>query len=161
MGALGYTLQTPEEEKFLQSKDELLAKIKTYMAGRAAEELIGVSPTSGASNDIENATGIARAMITRFGMSDRFGMMGLATVESQYLEGRASLNCGDDTASQIDEEVKNLIKQSYEDAKNMLIENRDILDHIAGYLYRQETITGKEFMQIFCKMKGIDIPETK
>ena len=161
MGALGYTLQTPEEEKFLQSKDELLAKIRTYMAGRAAEEIIGGSPTSGASNDIEQATNIARAMITRFGMSEKFGMMGLATVESQYLEGRASLNCGDETASLIDEEVKKIIADAYNDAKNMLIENRDILDHIAGYLYKQETITGKEFMQIFCRMKGIEVPETK
>ncbi|MCR4782119.1 MAG: ATP-dependent zinc metalloprotease FtsH [Lachnospiraceae bacterium] len=161
MGALGYTLQTPEEEKFLQTKDELIAKMTTFMAGRAAEVLIGESPSSGASNDIEQATNIARAMITRFGMSEKFGMMGLATVESQYLEGRASLNCGDETASVIDEEVKSLLKKCYDDAMNLLVENRDILDHISGYLYRQETITGKEFMKIFCRMKGIDIPETK
>jgi cell division protease FtsH len=162
MGALGYTLQTPEEEKFLETKEELLTRIKTFTAGRVAEELIFESPTSGASNDIEQATAIARNMITRFGMSETFGMMGLATVESQYLDGRASLNCGDETASVIDKEVKKLIDACYQDAKRMLVENRDILDHIAGYLYKHETISGKEFMKIFRRMKNLpeDTEET-
>lgn len=161
MGALGYTLQTPEEEKFLETRDELLARIRTLMAGRAAEEIIIDSPTSGAANDIEQATSLARNMVTRFGMSDRFGMMGLATVQSQYLNGQASLNCGDETASQIDEEVRNIIQTCHDDAKRMLEENKDILDHIAGYLYRHETITGREFMEIFCRMKGIPVPHTE
>jgi cell division protease FtsH len=161
MGALGYTLQTPEEEKFLETKDELLARIRTLMAGRAAEEIIIDSPTSGAANDIEQATSLARNMVTRFGMSDRFGMMGLATVQSQYLNGQASLNCGDETASQIDEEVRNIIKTCHDDAKRMLEENKDILDHISGYLYKHETITGREFMEIFCRMKGIPVPHSE
>ncbi len=159
MGALGYTLQTPEEEKFLESKDELLAKIRTYMAGRAAEEIIGGSPTSGASNDIEQATNIARAMITRFGMSEKFGMMGLATVENQYLEGRASMTCGEQTASIVDNEVLSIITSSYQKAMEMLAENREILDKISEYLYEKETITGKEFMKIFRKAKGISESE--
>lgn len=161
MGALGYTLQTPEEEKFLQTKDEMLSSIRTLMAGRAAEELILSSPTSGAADDIEKATSIARNMITRFGMSKEFGMMGLATVESQYLGGRASLTCGEETASKIDEDVRTTIESMFLEAKKMLIENREILDHIAGYLYKHETITGKEFMTIFCRMKGIDMPDNK
>ena len=159
MGALGYTLQTPEEEKFLQTKDELLAKVRTLMAGRAAEDLIFQSPTSGASNDIEQATSICRNMISRFGMSEKFGMMGLATVESQYLDGRASMQCADETAAILDEEVHDMIQKAYDDAIRMLTENRDILDHISGYLYNRETITGKEFMQIFRRMKGIPEPE--
>ncbi|MEE3356812.1 MAG: ATP-dependent zinc metalloprotease FtsH [Lachnospiraceae bacterium] len=159
MGALGYTLQTPEEEKYLQTKDELLAKIVTYMGGRAAEELIFQSPTSGASNDIEQATNIARNMVTRFGMSDKFGMMGLASVKSQYLDGRAAMECADDTAAVIDEEVRNIIQNAYDEATRMLIENREILDHIAGYLYSRETITGTEFMEIFRRMRGMDEPE--
>ena len=149
MGALGYTLQTPEEEKYLETKDELLAKITTFMAGRAAEVLVFHSATSGAANDIENATKIARAMVTMYGMSDTFGMMCLATVENQYLDGRAGLICGEDTAGQIDKEVLSIINKSYEDAMQMLTENRDILDHISDYLYEKETITGKEFMKIF------------
>ncbi len=161
MGALGYTLQTPEEEKYLQTKDELLAKIATYMAGRAAEELIFESPTTGASNDIEQATNIARNMITRFGMSKKFGMMGLATVESQYLDGRASMECADPTAAMIDEEVREMIQNAYDEAMQMLTENRDILDYIAGYLYQRETITGKEFMEIFRRMKGLPDPEAQ
>ena len=161
MGALGYTLQTPEEEKFLQTKDELLAKITTYMAGRAAEVLVFSSATSGAANDIENATAIARAMVTQYGMSDKFGMMCLATVENQYLDGRAGLICGEDTAGQIDKEVLSIINKSYEDAMQMLTENRDILDHISDYLYEKETITGKEFMKIFREMKGLPQEEDK
>ncbi len=160
MGALGYTLQTPEEEKFLETKEELLAKINTFMGGRAAEELVFGSYTSGAANDIEQATGIARNMVTRFGMSDRFGMMGLATVESQYLEGRASMTCGDKTASLVDDEVLSIITKAYQDAYHMLEENRDILDRISDYLYDKETITGKEFMEIYCEMKGIPMPDT-
>ena len=161
MGALGYTLQTPEEEKYLETKDELLAKITTFMAGRAAEVLVFHSATSGAANDIENATKIARAMVTMYGMSDTFGMMCLATVENQYLDGRAGLICGEDTAGQIDKEVLSIINKSYEDAMQMLTENRDILDHISDYLYEKETITGKEFMKIFRKMKGLPQEEDK
>ena len=155
MGALGYTLQTPEEEKFLQTKEELEAKIVTYMAGRAAEEIVFHSVTSGAANDIEQATKIARAMITQFGMSEKFGMMSLASVENQYLDGRAALNCGEQTASQIDQEVLQMINHSYEEAKRLLNENREVLDKIAEYLYEHETITGKEFMKIFRELKGI------
>ena len=160
MGALGYTLQTPEEEKYLETKDELLAKITTYMAGRAAEVLVFESATSGAANDIEQATKIARAMVTMYGMSDKFGMMCLATVENQYLDGRAGLICGEDTAGQIDKEVLTIINESYETAMNMLRENRDVLDHISEYLNEKETITGKEFMKIFREMKGIPEEES-
>ena len=159
MGALGYTLQTPEEEKYLETKDELLAKITTYMAGRAAEVLVFQSVTSGAANDIEQATKIARAMVTMYGMSDKFGMMCLATVENQYLDGRAGLICGEDTAGLIDEEVLDIINHSYDEAMRMLTENREILDHISEYLYEKETITGKEFMKIFREMKGLPEPE--
>lgn len=156
MGALGYTLQTPEEEKFLETKDELLAKITTFMGGRAAEDIVFDSPTSGASNDIENATSIARNMVTRFGMSEKFGMMGLATVESQYLEGRASMTCGEQTAAEVDKEVYAIVSECYAKAKAMLEENRDVLDQISDYLYEHETITGKEFMKIFNRLKGIE-----
>ena len=159
MGALGYTLQTPEEEKFLQTKEELLAKITTYMAGRAAEMLVFDSATSGAANDIERATTIARAMVTQYGMSDKFGMMCLATVENQYLENRAGLICGEDTAAQIDKQVLSIINSAYEEATQMLTENREVLDHISDYLYEHETITGKEFMKIFRELKGIPEPE--
>ncbi len=161
MGALGYTLQTPEEEKYLQTKEELLAKIRTYMAGRAAEVLVFQSATSGAANDIENATNIARAMITMYGMSDKFGMMCLATVESQYLEGRAGLICGEETASQIDGEVLSIINQCYDEAMTLLSENREILDAIAKRLLEKETITGKEFMEMFHSMKGQSESEEK
>ena len=159
MGALGYTLQTPEEEKFLETKDELIAKITTYMAGRAAEELVFHSATSGAANDIENATKIARAMITQFGMSDKFGMMSLASVDNAYLDGAAHLNCGDETAAQIDEEVRTMIHNCYQEAYHLLEENRGVLDHIADYLYEHETITGKEFMKIFRELKGLPDPD--
>lgn len=159
MGALGYTLQTPEEEKFLETKDELIAKITTYMAGRAAEELVFHSATSGAANDIENATKIARAMITQFGMSDKFGMMSLASVDNAYLDGAAHLNCGDETAVQIDEEVRTMIHNCYQEAYQLLEENREVLDHIADYLYEHETITGKEFMKIFRELKGLPDPD--
>ena len=159
MGALGYTLQTPEEEKYLQTKDELLARITTYMAGRAAEMLVFSSATSGAANDIENATAIARAMVTQYGMSDRFGMMCLATTENQYLDNRAGLICGEDTAAQIDGEVLSIINKCYDEAIRLLTENRECLDRIADYLYEHETITGKEFMKIFREIKGIPEPE--
>lgn len=161
MGALGYTLQTPEEEKYLETKDELLAKITTYMAGRAAEVLVFNSVTSGAANDIENATKIARAMVTMYGMSDKFGMMCLATVQNQYLEGGAGLICGENTASQIDDEVLSIINSSYAEAMKLLDENREILDSISDYLYQKETITGKEFMKMFRDMKGLPDPDEK
>ena len=161
MGALGYTLQTPEEEKFLETKDELIAKIVTYMGGRAAEDIKFGTYTSGAANDIEQATKIARAMVTRFGMSDKFGMMGLATVESQYLDGRASLICGENTAAQIDDEVLQMITDAYAKAKELLTDNMECLDKISDYLFEHETITGKEFMKIFREIKGIPEPEEK
>ncbi len=156
MGALGYTLQTPEEEKFLQTKDELIAKITTYMAGRAAEELVFASATSGAANDIECATNIARAMITQYGMSEHFGLMSLATIDHQYLDGRAALNCGDETAAEIDKEVMELLKKCYDEATRLLSEYRDALDKISDYLYEHETITGKEFMKLFRELTGIE-----
>ena len=158
MGALGYTLQTPEEEKYLETKDELIAKITTYMAGRAAEMLQFNSATSGAANDIENATKIARAMITMYGMSDKFGMMCLATVEQQYLNGSAGLICGEDTAAQIDGEVLTMINTCYNNAYKMLEENKEVLDKISEYLFEKETITGKEFMKMYREIKGIPEP---
>lgn len=161
MGALGYTLQTPEEEKFLQTKDELVAKIKTYMAGRAAEEIVFHSATSGAANDIEMATRIARAMVTQYGMSEEFGMMSLESVENRYLDGRPVLNCGEETAAQIDKVVQKMIKDAYAEATQLLEENREILDRISDYLYEKETITGKEFMKIFREMKGLPEAEEK
>ncbi len=159
MGALGYTMQVPEEEKFLMTKNELAARLVTYMGGRAAEEIVFDSVTTGASNDIEQATKIARAMVTQYGMSEKFGLMGLVTVENQYLDGRASLNCGEDTAAQIDQEVMRILKASYDEAIRLLQENRSILDEIAHYLYEHETITGREFMKIFRELKGISETE--
>ena len=159
MGALGYTLQTPEEEKYLETKDELIAKITTFMAGRAAEVVVFHSATSGAANDIENATKIARAMVTMYGMSDKFGMMCLATVETQYLDGRAGLICGEDTSAEIDKEVLGIINHCYNEATKLLEDNRVILDRISDYLYEKETITGKEFMKMFREMKGIPEPD--
>ena len=154
MGSLGYTLQTPEEEKYLSTKAELEARIVSYMAGRAAEEITCDSVTTGAANDIEMATKIARAMVTQFGMSEKFGLMGLESVESRYLDGRPVMNCGEATAAEIDEEIKDILKRSYDKAKQMLKDNRDILEEITNYLYEHETITGKEFMDIFRRMKG-------
>ena len=160
MGALGYTLQTPEEEKFLDTKEELLAKITTFMGGRAAEDIVFHSVTSGAANDIEQATNIAKSMITRFGMSEKFGMMSLVTVESQYLDGRASMNCAEETAAEVDKEVLKVINSCYAEAVRLLTENREVLDKIADYLYEHETITGKEFMKIFHAVeRGIEIPK--
>ena len=161
MGALGYTMQVPEEEKYLMTRNELIAHLVTYMGGRAAEEIVFESVTTGASNDIEQATKMARAMVTQYGMSEKFGLMGLVTVESQYLDGRASLNCGEETAAQIDQEVMRLLKECYDTAVRLLQENRSILDEISQYLYEHETITGKEFMKIFRNLKGIPEPEEK
>ena len=149
MGALGYTMQVPEEEKYLNSKKELESQIVVLLAGRAAEDIEFGDVTTGASNDIERATKLVRAMITQYGMSERFGLMGLAEVESQYLGGKAYLNCGDETATEIDHEVMKALKAAYEQARQILLDNKDALDRIAGYLIIQETITGKEFMQIF------------
>lgn len=159
MGALGYVMQVPEEEKYLMTKDELKAQLVTYMGGRAAEELHFDSVTTGASNDIEKATKIARAMITQYGMSEKFGLMALESVENRYLDGRAVLNCGDETAAQIDEEVKSLLAECYAEAKRLLSENEEIHKAIADFLYEKETITGKEFMKIFRELKGIPEPE--
>ena len=158
MGALGYVMQTPEEEKFLNTKKELEAMIVVALGGRAAEEIVFDTVTTGASNDIEQATKIARAMITQYGMSDRFGLMGLESIQNRYLDGRPVLNCGEATASQIDEEVMRMLKGSYEEAKRLLSENRDALDRIAAFLIEKETITGKEFMKIFREVKGIPEP---
>ena len=159
MGALGYVMQVPEEEKFLNTKKELEAMLVGYLGGRAAEELVFDTVTTGASNDIEQATKVARAMITQYGMSEKFGLMGLATQQSQYLDGRAVLNCGDDTATEVDQEVMELLQRSYEEAKRMLSENREALDKIAEFLIERETITGKEFMKIFRQVKGIPEPD--
>lgn len=158
-GALGYVMTTPEEEKYLMTKEELNCRLVTFMAGRAAEEIVFDSVTTGASNDIEQATNIARAMITQYGMSEKFGLMCLESIESRYLDGRAVLNCGEATASMIDEEVKQLLKKSYDTAMNLLKENRQVLDHIAEYLYEKESITGKKFMEIYRKEKGIETIE--
>lgn len=155
MGALGYVMQVPEEEKFLNTKNELDAMLVGLLAGRAAEELVFGNVTTGASNDIEKATKIARAMITQYGMSEKFGLMGLASVEDQYLGGRAVLNCGDATATEIDHEVMIMLKGAYEEAKRLLSQHRNTLDQIADFLIQKETITGKEFMEIFRKAEGL------
>lgn len=158
MGALGYVMQVPEEEKFLNTKKELDAMLVTALAGRAAEELVFETVTTGASNDIEKATRIARAMVTQYGMSEKFGLMGLETKESQYLSGHTYLNCGDATAAEIDLEVMRILKEAYEEAKRLLSENREAMDEISEFLIERETITGKEFMKIFRKVKGIPEP---
>ena len=160
MGALGYVMQVPEEEKYLNTKKELEAMLVGYLGGRAAEELVFDTVTTGAANDIEQATKVARAMITQYGMSEKFGLMGLATQENQYLSGRAVLNCGDDTATEVDHEVMVLLHNSYEEAKRLIGGHREALDKIADYLIRRETITGKEFMKIFRAVeRGLEIPE--
>ena len=153
MGALGYVMQTPAEEKFLNSKEEILNMVVMALGGRAAEELVFNSVTTGASNDIEQATAYVRNMITMYGMSDEFGLMALETVENQYLDGRRVLNCADATAAQIDQVVKETLKKCYEQAKQMLSENREVMDHLAEFLIKEETITGKEFMEIFHKYR--------
>lgn len=159
MGALGYVMQVPEEEKYLNTEAELRDMLVGLVGGRAAEEVVFDTVTTGAANDIEKATSIARNMITRYGMSKRFGLVGLATVESQYLEGRTALNCSDETAAAIDEEVVAMIKESYDQALQMLRENRELMDKLAAFLIERETITGKEFMEIFRKEKGLPEPE--
>lgn len=153
MGVLGYVMQTPAEEKFLNSKEEILNMVVMALGGRAAEELVFNSVTTGASNDIEQATAYVRNMITMYGMSDEFGLMALETVENQYLDGRRVLNCADATAAQIDQVVKETLKKCYEQAKQMLSENREVMDHLAEFLIKEETITGKEFMEIFHKYR--------
>ena len=159
MGALGYVMQVPEEEKYLNTKKELQAMLVVSLAGRAAEELVFDTVTTGAANDIEQATRIARAMVTQYGMSEKFGLMGLETQENQYLTGRTVLNCGDATAAEIDTEVMKMLKEAYAEAKRLLSENRDAMDQIAAFLIEKETITGKEFMKIFREVKGIPEPE--
>lgn len=157
MGSLGYVMQVPEEEKYLMSEEELRARIITLLGGRASEEIEFRSITTGASNDMEKATQLARAMITQYGMSKKFGLMSLETVENRYLDGRSALNCSDATAAQIDEEVKELLKECYNKAKQLISENKDVLDKIAAFLFEKETITGKQFMEIFNEVKGIEL----
>ena len=159
MGSLGYTMQLPKEEKFLQSKEELETDIVTLLGGRAAEDVVFNSITTGASNDIERATAILRSMITQYGMSDKFGMVGLESIENRYLDGRAVLNCADDTAAKIDEEVARRMKEFYERAVNIIKENREVLDKIAEYLIEKETITGKEFIKMYREIKEIPDPD--
>ena len=159
MGALGYVMQVPEEEKYLNTEAELRSMLVGYLGGRAAEEIVFDTVTTGASNDIEKATDIAKAMVTQYGMSKKFGLIGLATVESKYLSGEATLNCADSTAAEVDKEVMKILSESYEEAKKMLTENREVLDKIAEYLIEKETITGKEFMKIFRELKGLPEPD--
>ena len=161
MGALGYVMQTPEEEKFLNTKKELEAMLVGLLAGRAAEEIVFDTVTTGASNDIEKATKVARAMITQYGMSQKFGLIGLESVQHKYLDGRPVANCGEETAGEIDKEVMKMLKDAYDEAKRLLSENRDALDKIAAFLIEKETITGKEFMRIFHEVKGIPENEEK
>ncbi len=159
MGALGYVMNVPEEEKYLESKDELHDMIVSLVGGRAAEEIVFDTVTTGAANDIEKATNLAKNMVTRYGMSERFGLMGLARVEDQYLSGRTVLDCSDETIAAVDEEVSKILKEAYGEAKSLLSENRAILDKLADFLIEKETITGKEFMKIFRAEKGIEGPE--
>ena len=161
MGALGYVMHVPEEEKYLNSESELHDMLVGLLAGRAAEQLVFDSVTTGASNDIEKATSIARSMVTQYGMSEKFGLIGLETVESRYLDGRVVMNCADETAAGVDEEVMRILKDCYREAMELLKDNRDIMDKLAEYLIQKETITGKEFMEIYCKEKGIPVPEPK
>ena len=161
MGALGYVMQVPEEEKYLMSEKQIREELVTMLAGRAAESIVFDSVTTGASNDIEQATKLARAMITQYGMSEKFGLIGLTTVEDQYLGGRATLNCGEATAAEIDQEVMKILKAAYDQALALLADNRDCLDKIAAFLIERETITGKEFMKIFREVKGIPDSETE
>ena len=155
MGALGYVMQTPEEEKFLNTKKELQTMLVGMLGGRAAEEIVFDTVTTGASNDIEKATSVARAMITQYGMSEKFGLIGLESVQNRYLDGRPVMNCGQETASEIDHEVMKMLKEAYEEAKKLLSEHRESLDKIAAFLIEKETITGKEFMKIFHEVEGI------
>lgn len=161
MGALGYVMHVPEEEKYLNSEEELRNMLVSLVGGRAAEEVVFHSVTTGAANDIEKATDIARAMVTQYGMSKHFGLVGLSTVESKYLEGRDVMNCSDQTAAEVDKEVVAILKESYEQAKQMLSENRELMDKLAAFLIEKETITGKEFMEIFRREKRLPEPEEK
>ena len=161
MGALGYVMHVPEEEKYLNTEAELRDRLISILGGRAAEEIVFDTVTTGAANDIEKATDIAKAMVTQYGMSKRFGLMGLATIQNKYLDGSATLNCSDVTAAAVDEEVKDMLKESYEQALNLLRENREVMDKLAEFLIKKETITGKEFMKIFREIKGIPEPEEK
>ena len=161
MGALGYVMHVPEEEKYLNSQKEIQAMLVGYLGGRAAEEIVFQSVTTGAANDIEQATRLARAMVTQYGMSEKFGLMGLATQQDQYLTGRTVMNCGDATAAEVDNEIMRILKEAYEEAKRLLNENREVMDEIAEFLIEKETITGKEFMEIFRRCKGIPEPEEK
>lgn len=159
MGALGYVLQVPEEEKYLNTKKEIEAMIVGFLGGRAAEEIVFDTVTTGAANDIQQATRITRAMITQYGMSDKFGMMGLESRESMYLDNGTRLNCSEQMAAEVDQEIMRILRESYEEAKRLLMENREALDKIAEYLIEKETITGKEFMKIFREVKGIPDPD--
>lgn len=161
MGSLGYVMQVPEEEKYLMSQEELLTRIVTLYGGRAAEKVVFGSVTTGASNDIEKATALARAMVTQYGMSEKFGLMGLESVENRYLDGRPVLHCGEATAAEIDKEVMMILKDCYRRAEELLLENRDVLDQIADFLINKETITGEEFMKIYREVKGLPEPEKK
>ncbi len=161
MGALGYVMHVPEEEKYLNSQKEIQAMLVGYLGGRAAEEIVFQSVTTGAANDIEQATRLARAMVTQYGMSERFGLIGLATQQDQYLSGRTVMNCGEATAAEVDNEVMRILREAYEEAKRLLNENREVMDEIAEFLIEKETITGKEFMEIFRRCKGIPEPEDK
>ncbi|MDD4113830.1 MAG: ATP-dependent zinc metalloprotease FtsH, partial [Herbinix sp.] len=160
MGSLGYVMQVPDEEKYLMSKDEILTRITTLYGGRAAEELVFESITTGASNDIEKATALARSMVTQFGMSEKFGLMGLESVESKYLDGRPVQNCSNETAGEIDKEVMRILKKCYDKAVELLSENRDVMDKIAEYLIAKETITGEEFMRLYKEVKGEDLTKS-
>ena len=159
MGALGYVMHVPEEEKYLNTQAELHDMLVGLVGGRAAEEIVFDTVTTGAANDIEKATNMARSMVTQYGMSKKFGLIGLETVESRYLDGRTVMNCSDVTAAEVDKEVMDILKEAYEEAKKLLSENREILDKIAAYLIEKETITGKEFMEIFRREKGLPEPE--
>ena len=157
MGTLGYVLQAPEEEKYLMTKDEMLTRIVTFCAGRAAEEITFGKITTGAANDIEQATKIARAMITRYGMSEAFGMVGLEHVENQYLDGRVVMNCGEETAAEVDKELRTMMKECYARAKELLSGHQEVLKEIAEYLCEKESITGKEFLEIYNRLTGKNI----
>ena len=156
MGALGYVMNVPEEEKFLNTEKEIRAMLVEFVAGRAAEEIVFDTVTTGAANDIEKATRVARAMVTQYGMSKRFGLIGLEQQATQYLDNRPIMNCSDVTAADVDQEVMSILKESYEEAKRLLSEHRSTLDQIAEFLITKETITGKEFMEIFRRVEGID-----
>jgi len=159
MGSLGYTMQLPKEEKFLGSKEELDSEVISFLGGRAAEEVVFNSVTTGASNDIERATAIVRSMITQYGMSEKFGMVGLESIENRYLDGRAVMNCADETAAKVDAEVSRIMKEAYTKAVEIIKENREVLDKISEYLIEKETITGKEFIAMYREIKGLPEPE--